>query len=89
MPCRRCLAVRQFAMNLALALDRLANVLLLGDPAETVSQRLARARAAGNRWAALACRGLAAVGRRLGETEDHCTWSLSPDSSGRELWRWG
>ena len=75
-------------MNVAIAADRAGNALLLGDPAETISQRTARARAAGQRWAVSACWLLTAAARALGSDEDHCTWALEPGTSGKELWHW-
>ena len=75
-------------MNVAITADRVGNVILGGDPNETISQRTARAREAGHRWAAVACRVLTMASRLLGSPGDHCTWSLAPGTSGRELWHW-
>ena len=83
MCCQPCAITRQIVLNALLATDRLLNALLLGDPSETVSQRLGRAQVAGNRVAAVVCLALNAINR------DHCAWSLQPGPSiGREIWRW-
>ena len=88
MTCGPCALARQLMLNLAIALDRAGNALLLGDPGETLSQRTARARLAGHRWAAVVCRALSIAGRLFGAAGDHCTNSLTPGTSGRELWPW-
>lgn len=80
--CRFCAACYQIALNVLLALDRLANALAGGDPAETISQRVARAERAGHRWARAACRLLDVFSAK------HCRWSLAPGSIGREVWSW-
>jgi hypothetical protein len=73
----------------ALAGDHVLNTLLLGDPNETLSRRIARARAAGQRWAVVTCRVLQAVLGGHGAT-DHCTWALtnSEPLGSREVWNW-
>ena len=83
MTCRACSFTRQLVLNGLLAADRAANALLLGDPNETISQRLGRAENAGNRVAWALCRVLNVINR------DHCQWSLQPGPSiGRQLWDW-
>lgn len=87
--CRPCALLGRFGMNLALALDRLLNALTAGSSNETVSQRTARARAAGHAWAVHACAFLTRAARLLGSDQaDHCTWSLEPGTLGEELWHW-
>jgi hypothetical protein len=88
MACRACTWARQFALNVGIVTDRGLNVLLLGDPNETLSQRTARARVAGSRWAAWTCRVLSFLSRLFGERGDHCEWALAPGTSGAELWAW-
>lgn len=83
MTCRLCAGLHQFALNIALLADHALNVATLGDPNETVSRRVARAREAGQGWAWVACRILSAVFGR-----DHCGLALQPGTSGRELWHW-
>jgi hypothetical protein len=82
MSCPLCAGLRQYAHNGLLITDKLANTLLLGDPNETISRRFARGAVAGNRFCKLACRILGFF------SKDHCTWSLTPGSTGRELWSW-
>ncbi len=91
MRCRACAGLRQLGLNAALFADLAGNTLLAGNPRETISMRTARARHAGHRWAAVACRALTWIGAKLGSTVgDHCTWALD-DSSGSiaaEVWHW-
>lgn len=89
MACRACLIVGQIAANLALLADHVANTLLLGDPNETLSRRIARARAAGLHWASRTCRALQFVLGGHGAA-DHCTWALtnSVPVGSREVWSW-
>ena len=42
--------MKAWALNLAIALDQLANVLLAGAPDETLSSRAHRMRVKGHRW---------------------------------------
>jgi hypothetical protein len=83
----------QFLINLAVMLDHAANTLLLGDPDETLSARIARARAAGHPWAKLVCRIFSFVFREItfGKYDtDHCSYSV--DNSvlpvSKEIWSW-
>lgn len=82
MACKACVIVRHYALNIGLAMDRLANAALLGNANETLSQRTARAELAGNRIARLACRLLGLIDR------NHCAWSLEPGTIGMEIWSW-
>lgn len=67
MPCR-------YFLNLSIALDELANTFLGGSPHETISSRLGRAEASGNRWAMRICMGLSMVFGQSG----HCRQSIIP-----------
>ncbi len=82
MSCGPCAVARQVGLNVALALDRLANALLGGSGNETLSQRFARADAAGNRVGKVAC----AILDRL--SPGHCAWSLMPGTVAQEVWAW-
>lgn len=83
MSCAPCTVARQIALNFLLASDRLLNALTLGDPSETVSQRLGRAQRVGNRIAIALCRVLNVI------NANHCEWSLQPGPSiGAEVWHW-
>jgi len=59
-----------WAKNIALSLDQLFNVLLWGDPDETLSRRAGRARDKGVGWACWLCSWLDAVDKR------HCEKAL-------------
>ena len=83
MTCRACTVVRQIVLNTLLMMDHTLNTMLLGDPNETVSQRLGRAENAGNRIAWALCRALNII------NTNHCQWSLQPGPSiGKQLWDW-
>jgi hypothetical protein len=75
---------------MALIADKALNTFpLLGSPNETVSQRCARCREAGQRWAFYACAVLTWIGKTVfRQDRDHCTWSLTPGSVGKEIWDW-
>lgn len=76
--------VGQYFLNWLNLLDHAGNCLLLGDADETISARVARARAAGRRWAWWGCRLLtwgqivATAGRMR---RDHGAYAL--DKQGR------
>jgi hypothetical protein len=88
MSCKLCAGLKQLGLNFALLTDKALNTILAGDPNETVSQRTARAREAGQRWATHACAVLTWAGNLMGANRDHCTWALSPGSIGAEVWDW-
>jgi hypothetical protein len=81
-------ALLQLLYNLLLLSDKTLNALLLGDPNEPLSRRIARARDAGSVSACRACAVLTFVFSLIGPKRDHCTWSLEPGSIGREIWAW-
>jgi hypothetical protein len=88
--CWICAVLAQCGMNVALLLDLALNVILLGSPLETLSQRAARARRAGSKPAAAFCAVLTWVWKQVFRSSepDHCAWALSPGSVGREIWHW-
>jgi hypothetical protein len=88
MSCTPCTVAAQFVLNVAIAVDRLASSLLGGSPNVTLSQRTARCRLAGQKWASAACWLLTKAGHLLGAQGDHCTNSLTPGTDGLELWDW-
>lgn len=47
--------VIRYLLNLAVLLDEAANTILGGSPNETISERSAKARAAGRRWGCVLC----------------------------------
>lgn len=83
MSCTLCASIRQIFINWALWLDKTGNIILLGNPNETISRRTARAREAGHKWAVRACWVLSKV---FGY--DHCTFALEPGTIGTEVWAW-
>ncbi len=90
MSCNACSAFRQYCYNFLLTCDLTLNsVLLWGDPHESVSQRTARARAAGSRAAAAFCKVLTFFSNIIGNHGDHCTWALAKqDADADEIWHW-
>jgi hypothetical protein len=83
MSCSLCAVIRRLTLNWLLWIDKTGNVLLLGNPNETISRRTARARDAGEKWARRACWVLSKV---LGH--DHCGKALEPGTIGTEIWAW-
>lgn len=79
MTCSLCAQVAAFLLNGLNLIDHTLNWLSLGDADETVSARVARARAAGVKWAAVFCKGLT-IGQRIVTlgmmTRDHCDYAL-------------
>jgi hypothetical protein len=71
----------------------MANTLLFGHAGETISARSARARNAGNKFAASFCNFLTTaikIGSRGRITEDHCDYAIdhtTPPIS-KEIWDW-
>lgn len=89
MTCKLCSVIEQIGDNAALILDKCLNTLLLGDPNETLSARIARCREQGERWATIVCSVLTFVFNLIPSIKrDHCTWSLEPGSIGAEVWDW-
>jgi hypothetical protein len=86
MNCTLCKILLQLFLNLAELLDHIVNTLLLGSPAETISHRTARARAAGYKWATLACKTFSLLFFFM--HRDHCDWALSKDQVVKEIWHW-
>lgn len=48
--------IGRYLLNFAVLLDEAANTILGGSPNETISERSAKARAAGRRWGCLLCK---------------------------------
>lgn len=87
MSCAVCRGLRQFLVNVLELADKALNTATLGNPNENMSRRIARAREAGERWAAAACRVLTVIFWPF-RHGDHCTWSLQPGSEAAEIWHW-
>lgn len=60
----------RYLLNIAIAIDQLANTVFGGKPHETISQRAAKARDTGQRWGCLLCGVLDRI------QPNHCTNSL-------------
>jgi hypothetical protein len=69
--------MKRYFMNILIAFDQLANVILGGDPDETISSRLGKAHDSIGTWA----RGV--VDRIFGK--GHCARSVEPDEGGKGL----
>lgn len=83
----------QYALNILNMIDHAVNTILLGDPEETISTRIALARKAGQKWAEYVCKILTFLQKivTFGKmTRDHCTYALDykvlPNT--REIWNW-
>lgn len=63
----------KYLHNLLIALDQLLNTLLWGNPDETISSRLGKARRRGNRVAGVLCAVIDFVDR------DHCRTAIEED----------
>lgn len=64
-------SVGRYVLNVAVAVDQLANAILVGDPHASISSRAYRATLRGKRWACVLCRLLDRI------QPDHCAiaWS--------------
>lgn len=82
--------MRQYLLNMAMAVDQFASTLLGGHPDDTVSQRLGRAKLSGGgvivRFFAELVDALAFI---LVQEKNHCVNSLRGKTMARELWNWG
>jgi hypothetical protein len=81
--------IRQYALNMAMAVDQFLSTVLGGHPDDTVSQRLGRAQLHQVKWTkpfqiAVDFAALVLVGER-----NHCLNSLSGKTMAKELWNWG
>jgi hypothetical protein len=86
--------VFQFFKNWLLLMDKTLNWVLLGDPNETLSQRLGRARRGGSKGACYMCSFLTVLFHPLAiitrtTVQNHCEYALSPGPSiAQEIWHW-
>ena len=89
MSCIPCLIIKaliQFFLNLLILADHALNTSLLGNPEETLSARIARARVAGHYWATIGCKCLSLMFFFM--KRDHCTWALEKGTVDQEIWHW-
>lgn len=61
----------RYLLNFAVLLDEAANTILGGSPNETISERSAKARAAGRRWGCVLCKMLDRI------NHGHCDRALT------------
>jgi hypothetical protein len=81
----------QYGFNIALGLDQFVNVLLLGDPDDSISGRCGRAIASGRpKWfVKLLAPVIDWLFLKLFDEKDHCKDSIeSEEGYCYELWRW-
>ena len=69
----------KYLWNILISLDQFINVLLLGDPDETISSRAGKAMQEGKRWGCVLCRVLDVF------QKDHCLKSLETDEGARAI----
>lgn len=86
------MSLKQYAYNIGLGIDQFANVILLGDPDESLSGRLGRASFSGRgKWFVEPLRKLndALWFAIRGET-NHCFKAVEPEERPheKELWSW-
>jgi hypothetical protein len=68
---------RQWAANILLAIDQMANAVIRGDPDETISSRAGKSARQGKRWACILCRLLDRI------DPDHCEKAIEADRGKR------
>jgi hypothetical protein len=82
----------KFLYNLGLGLDQFVNVLLLGDPDESLSGRLGRALISGKPkfWVPPMAKANDWLWEKLAGELDHCVASVEPEERPheKELWSW-
>ena len=76
-------SILQYLLNLAIALDKMGNALLLGHPDESISRRCARAENAGIWGFRHICQVL---DKLIGP--HHCYISDEPGTKGKEILHW-
>jgi hypothetical protein len=65
--------MKKYFWNLLVAIDQLVNTILLGDPDETVSSRMGKAKRNGNKFAIMVCKFLSKFDNK------HCIKSIEED----------
>ena len=70
--------IGRYLLNLLILLDETGNTLTGGSPNETISERSAKARAAGRKWGCVMCAFLGWCASKIaGHTVDHCAQALT------------
>lgn len=68
----------RYLLNLLILLDQAGNTLAGGSPNETISERSAKARAAGRKWGCVICAFLGWCATLIaGKPTDHCANALT------------
>ena len=83
--------VGKYLFNLLLSLDQLLNVILLGDPDDSLSGRCGRAVLSGRPkfWVTPLMHVMDFLFLTLAGEENHCLSSVEPEElMKKELWRW-
>lgn len=83
--------ISQYIFNLALAYDQLVNVILLGDPDDSISGRCGRAIASGKPkwWVPYLAAHVDWVFLTFFNQKDHCKDSIEEgEKYEKELWKW-
>lgn len=82
----------RYIFNLLLGLDQFINVILLGDPDESISGRLGRAQASGRpKWFVPGAKNLVDWGAKvIAGQHNHCLESIEAEDQvfSKELWTW-
>ena len=82
--------IKQYLLNMLMAVDQFLSTLLLGHPDDTISQRLGRAKLAKKTgiviWCGAAVDFMAWV---LVREKDHIINSMRGKTLAKELWNWG
>lgn len=83
--------IYQYIFNLALAYDQLVNVILFGDPDDSISGRCGRAMASGKPkwWVPYLAAHVDWIFLHLFNQIDHCKDSIEEgEKYEKELWKW-
>lgn len=76
-----------YLLNILIAIDQLFNTLLLGDPDETLSSRVGKARRGGSRFGTFLANAIDLL-FFWQQNPGHCERSIEYDEGGRQISRW-
>ena len=84
--------IKTYVYNVFLGLDQMTNVILLGDPDESISGRIGRAMASGRpKWFVPTIqRSLDWFALKVFKQPNHCSWSIEDKDLplDKQLWDW-
>lgn len=66
--------MKKYFWNLLIAIDQMANTILMGDPQETISSRADKAMREGKQWGCILCKFLSMI------QKNHCQKSIEPNA---------